>query len=201
MKSLDEIILDAAAYVNISSPSERRATHVEPEPREHGCPVVFQNATLDEPEWCERIQCPQGPKGALESILAQSSRAVLWGPPGSGKSTLASLVFRTEEKRHGVRAKWISHEDIEAAARWGRIQEGFPVELSLLFRCPFLVIDGLKSKPWGHSVSHIINKRYDNGRLPTLITTEYSLEELAPGYEGGTLRRLYRDSLVIRMGA
>lgn len=200
-KSLEQIAEEARrAWAFTSSPKPEEPTREAPERREHGCPEVFRGASPDVAEWRARVNVAFGIKDALKLIREEKENVFLYGHPGAGKSTLAAMAFQEKERDMGHRAKWTSQYDIEAAARWGNLKDGFPSELSIFFRCPLLVIDGLLSNPYGNTVAHILNKRYDNGRLATWVTSEFAIEELAPKYDGGVLRRMYRDATVIRLG-
>lgn len=107
----------------------------------------------------------------------QKNGIVLWGPTGSGKTHLAAAIVNSWVGK--VPALFLSSPDMLAAIRPGSDKD--PKALDLAKRVRLLVIDDLgaeKSSEWTLETHFaILNYRYD-WHLPTIITTNYSLEML-----------------------
>jgi hypothetical protein len=139
----------------------------------------------------------------IRAALDSRRRAILHGPPGAGKSTLAACYLRAAIEA-GARAYFVM------AVLLDDTEEG----RALFDRClhaDTLVLDDLSGEflgaPPEGSVGAIRAKltlklltlRFAHSRR-TVVTSGRSLEELAPLYGGGPLRRIFQGAAEIEVG-
>lgn len=123
------------------------------------------------------------------------------GAPGSGKSTLGSLVFLERLKRQpGV---WIKYPDLEAKVRWTYAPDySGPSKYEIqdrLMRTAFLMLDELGSvtrgeKAYAEDMSSFMYTVFDHRwakRLPTIITTNLSEQELVAQFGEPCMSRIF----------
>lgn len=149
-----------------------------------------------------------------------SQSAILAGPTGVGKSTAAAAAVRRmlarQARGRGVRPggdpyaddphrsvllryRWGYAVDLAAAAAHHQLGRGEPEEIRLAKHAPLLVLDDL-GKEKGADVSWISAiAEHRSHRLPTIITTERRVDELATLYGAGTYRRLTRGATLLDM--
>ena len=114
--------------------------------------------------------------------LEFSGGLYLHGPKGTGKTTTACKVLKayvSRNQRDGwVSAKFVSVPDFLASMR-GTWEEEDAFEIAA--GCKLLVLDDMgKGKPteWAmERLFRLIDRRY-NDKIPTIITSQYSLSEL-----------------------
>lgn len=166
---------------------------------------------------------------ALELVAGDANgNLVLTGPPGTGKTHLAVGVVAQRihawlnaypepyveellatggssvKVRPGLACRFIvvpSFLDrLRAAARYVETDDPLPA----LFEVDLLVLDDLgaeKTTDWASERLYVlVNERY-NRRLPTIVTTNESLDELGARGYGPLVSRLLEDGRVVRIDA
>ena len=107
------------------------------------------------------------------------------GNPGLGKTHLAAGLTRDIIEKHETKVLFYSSVDLLLQIRWA-MNESMVSETNLITKlanCPLLVIDDLGTEKVTDWVQQIIYKIIDDRNLlekPTVITSNYSLEGLAP---------------------
>lgn len=171
-----------------------------------GVPPAWQLARLD--------NCPDLSAGIMEALrkYASSPRGflVLSGRPGCGKTwgcvAILAELLRTGRRRTGS-VRFLSEGDYLRTLREGFASD--PVNDRLLpsthpRACKMLALDDLASTyltPWGRGeVAGLIEKRYRD-ELPTILTTNLSLAELAGAVDARLTSRLAEDGQVFSFPA
>ncbi len=150
---------------------------------------------------------------SLEWLMGWSSEdkekfVVLVGPRGRGKTTYAAAtIWRVAH----LKPRWVEWPKLVAdvADSWRNQGEGFV--LDPIIRCSFLVLDDFGKEltgsfdaqmtGWQKRVAfEVINGRYTR-MLPTIVTTELSLEEMGARLDAAITSRLAGDGIRIDLSA
>lgn len=144
-----------------------------------GVPVIFQQASFD--------NCPDIPAALVKQTRswAKQPRGILYlhGQPGSGKSYVAACVLR-EIIASGIlppeRCQYIDEPAFLTAIK--ATYDGPEARSHREERVPLLVFDDLGSTRWtdwaANTVSELFVRRHNAG-LPAIVTSNYSLTEIA----------------------
>ncbi len=189
-----------------------------PDWSELGVPPIFHDESLDTLDWSRAtLQKPQL-REYVEHALDYFEAGVgltLIGPPGVGKTHIAIGLLKM-----AALAGWsayftgmVSLLD-QLRATFGAAKEGgFSLSERRILRglatTRLLVLDDLRVDGltvWGRDrVYAVLNPRWEASR-PTIVTSNYTPDELAsavgrerPGMDAGTLSRLVRSALTIRL--
>lgn len=135
--------------------------------------------------------------------FAESYRNMLfYGSVGCGKSFMSNCIAKALMDR-GIAVTYISAVrlfDILSSHLFGR-ETGDRAEYDILFNCPLLIIDDLGTEIGSSAVSSelfsLLNER-DLAKLPTIISTNYSLPELKDKYSDRSFSRLLGNYEIYR---
>ncbi len=173
-----------------------------------GFPERFSTKTLADLRWSDLSPSSLGETiqsftGNLETAWQDGVGLVLFGNAGTGKTHVAvgigklacaraySLTFVTV-------ADWL--ETLRSSYDGGHAGKIADQQSKNLHECEWLILDdlGLESEtPWvREKIYQVINRRW-LGKLPTIVTTNRSPEDLSRRYGEGVVSRLWGSSLVL----
>ena len=149
---------------------------------------------------------------SYEGTLERGQGLYISGVMGSGKTYKSVAILRGWLSRNRGKALFATSTQIMAEINATFSNTDTVLEVADRYgRCPLLVIDDLgKETPTEHTVSmlwHILNTRYSWG-LPTVITSQYSLPQLAARLggngngetAGAIVSRIRETSVGVSMG-
>jgi DNA replication protein DnaC len=161
---------------------------------------------------------------AAQRCAEDPCNLVLIGPWGTGKTRLAASIMAARvdayleqypnevisEGPEGIAtrppfaSRFASVPQLLDALRRSYEYEDEPDPLPALRRAPLLILDDLgreKATDWVLERLYVlIDDRYSR-RLPTVVTTNYSLDELASRDYGAMVSRLTEDGIVVKIKA
>lgn len=207
MASPTLVAAEDAATVDLAA--ARRLMGIQEALAVSGVPPRYQEARFEDLE--ER-------KGASKAIAAARKAAdghglVLIGPFGTGKTTLGACIVReraerwAELDRHArdpFATRFIAVPHLLDAIRRSYEYQDEPDPLKPLLNARLLVLDDLgREKPTEWVLDRLyvlIDHRYTH-LLPTVATTNFSLDELAQAGYGAMVSRLIEGADVVQMTA
>lgn len=154
--------------------------------RQAGIPPYLKGKTWADYE--TRTPDAQNAFRAAQKYAASSANVGLYvyGPKGTGKTFLASLIA-SEKLRHGIPTLFVFVPDLLDSFRQAMWHGNGEDVANAAREADFLVLDDLgaeRATAWvGEQLMALINFRYSNG-LPTLITSNYELDDLAGHLSG-----------------
>lgn len=221
------VISEAARTIRVrpgGDPPDREPTHDERVARVltfAGVPKRYELARFH--NWRET----EGTRKALQvaqRVAERPANVIFVGPWGCGKTRLASSIMASrverwmqaypreiiEEGAEGLvtrppfASRFVGVPELLDAIRRSYEYEDESDPLTALRRAPLLVLDDLgreKATDWVLERLYVlIDERYGNLR-PTVVTTNYSLDELARRDYGAMVSRLTEDGTVVKMTA
>ncbi len=168
----------------------------------------------------------EGSRAAFRAATATAERPanlILIGPWGSGKTRLSVSILRARvdrwldaypvevattddgiDTRPPFRSRFEGVPQLLDAIRRGFEFEGEADPLPALLRAPMLVLDDLgreKATDWVLERLYVLVDTRYGANLPTVMTTNYSLEDLAKRDYGAVVSRLTEGGKVVRLTA
>lgn len=174
-----------------------------------GVPIRYLDKSLDD---FEAVPGAGGALAASRACVDKPAGMLFIGRPGSGKTHLVVGILRALALRHadvdptfsGFRSRFAVVPEVLDTLRERIGDPNVPDPLPHLMSAPLLVLDDLgREKPteWVTDRLYVlVNRRY-NAMLPTIVTTNYPLSELAERGYDAMVSRLRDSATVVNLAA
>lgn len=143
---------------------------------------------------------------ALRKAVESKSVVVLHGVPGGGKSTVAVAYLRAcIERDPTARARFVKARDLLRT----EVPEGGPAPIDLALSAEYLALDDLGDElavelgsyelpKFAAPARRVMHERWDR-KLPILITTNLTEEQIGPRYTERTSRRMFEKEATVQL--